>query len=223
MKKVQKLVLCLSSLILLSSCSSRLKAAYEVSLDDVQNPAKISFTKGKPVSINYDTEPTITSFEDDFIKIGWIPDVKFFQFKLINKTNSTIKLLWNEVVFSNIDNTNYKVINGSTKYQDDEKSLLDSSILAGGSITNMVYPSGWVSYETDIGISLLMGINASGWTTPALFPVYIKSDDKNKLKANMHKKYDNKSIKIYMPLLINNEKKEYTFTFKINNLSFKED
>lgn len=93
MKKAFSIFL-VSSLFLISSCAYKVKTSYEYSLQDVDNPDKKQFKETVSFLVNSETEkesPFV--FEDKFIKIHWTPTIKEFNFKLNNKTDSTINKL----------------------------------------------------------------------------------------------------------------------------------
>ena len=151
-KKVFNLFL-ISSLVLISSCAYRVKTSYEYSLQGVDNPDKKEFKETVSFLVNSESEKeTPFIFEDKIIKIHWTPTPKEFNFKLDNKTDSTIKVLWDSGAFITPDGSNYRLINKNKKLNDEEGATVPTPIMKTAFIEDLVYPVGFVSYRNGFSI-----------------------------------------------------------------------
>lgn len=217
-------ILCLFLFLLNSACTYRVKTSYEYSLENVDNPEKREFIKTKSFIVDSEDEKeTPFLFEDDFIKIKWTPTIREFNFNLQNKTNNTIKVLWDSGSFITPDGANYRIINKSKKLSDEEGATIPTPIMKKAFIEDMIYPVGFVSYRRSMSIQ---GYYFPGmWIIPPLLPTFLNEDsDEEQIKREkeLENKFKNKNIKILIPIEINNKIREYIFDFKIENLYFKE-
>lgn len=213
----------LSSLFLFSGCAYRVKATYEYSLENVDNPNKIEFKKTPLFLVNSNLKrDTPFVFEDDFIKINWIPTTQEFNFKLQNKTNGTIKILWDSGAFITPDGANYRLINKNKKLNEEEGPTVPTPIMKTGFIEDLIYPVGFVSYYNSKSIG---GYYVpSGWDIPPILPSYFTEDNEEQQEKKIEKLNESflqKSIKILLPIEINNKVKEYIFIFRIENIYYK--
>lgn len=214
-KKTIKLFISTLCLINISACPSHvMRAYYNLSLESVENPDKINFQKTNPILIKKDEDGTL-NFSDKNINIDWQPTQKYFGFQLKNKTNSTIKLLWNDGVFMDSDGKSYRIANGTSKVSSNQESIVPTPILKDGLIEDIVYPVGWTYYDNTGNLVGLPG----RYKMPDIFPI-VEQNNKQQMRE-IKETYDNKTFKIMLPIEINNQTKEYIFIFKVDSLLFK--
>lgn len=216
-------ILCLFLFLLNSACTYRVKTSYEYSLENVDNPEKIEFVKTKSFIVDSEDEKeTPFNFEDDYIKIKWNPTIREFNFHLLNKTNNTIKVLWDSGSFITPDGENYRIINKSKKLNDEEGPTVPTPIMKKAFIEDMIYPVGFVAYRRSLSIK---GYYFPGmWIIPPLLPTFLKDDYDNEQiqrEKELEDKFKNKNIKILLPIEVGNKIREYIFDFKIENVYFK--
>lgn len=209
-------------MIFASSCTYRMKANYEYSLDNVDNPEKREFIKTKAFLVDSEEEKeTPFIFEDSFIKIHWIPTIQEFDFKLYNKTNDTIKVLWDSGVFITPDGANYRIVNKNKKLNEEEGATVPTPIMKKAFIEDLIYPVGFVTYQRSFSIDGFY--IPARWLIPPLLPSYLREDydsEQEKRKLELQNKFLKKSIKILLPIEINSKVKEYIFDFRIENIYF---
>ena len=199
-------------LVFIQSCGNRMRAIYDYTLENVESPSKTSFKKNKIFSINSFKENEPLVFEDNFIKIEWTPTESRFYFKLENKTNETIRLIWNKGSFVDTNNSNYRIINRNIDLSFDTIETPPTNILKKTFLNDFVYPFELASYSKN------------NWYSDDLLKIFFTTGDseekKQEIKDNINSKFLNKYTKILIPIEIKGEIKEYIFYFKIENISF---
>ena len=215
MKKVQKLVLCLSSLILLSSCSrDYYNAYYDMSLN-IDLPTKINKELGSKTKMDLtDKGKDYFNYEDKDFSIAIKPSNIGFNFKIQNKTDDTIKIIWDNSAMINEDNNTERLLHAGTSYMDGNKTQLPSIIVKHTSILEYVAPQN----------SLRM--NDGEWSTESYFvsTVFGKNIDVKALALKqemvLKNRFKNRIIKLLLPIEINNKISYYTFNFKVDDVNF---
>ena len=66
-----------------------------------------------------------------------------------NNSPNTIKILWDEAVFVNVDGLTSKIIHSGIKFIDKEQSQVPSSIIRGATLVDEIIPSGNISFKED--------------------------------------------------------------------------
>ena len=151
------------------------------------------------VTLKCNTEKDLMKYEDEFVDFEWeITDIP--RFHLTNKTQNTIKLVWNDAVYQDDKGNTQKVMHEGVRFIDKSKDIPESSILSLGNINEIVLPVDHIIYF-------------NGWTIYPLFSDKVK----HKYIKNATDRI-NKNIKIMLPFVIGSDLYEYTFIFKITNV-----
>ena len=166
---------------------------------------KIVFVRGDysakyNVSLKQSSRKNIPIFEDDNINIAWIFGKRQLSFILKNKTNSPIKIDWNQVSYIDVNSSAKKVIHSGVKYVNRNEHMSPTLVPPTAKIEDIIYPSDHISY-----ISGRYG----GWRERPMFP-----------EGEEAKMYEGESFSIFMPMEVNGEVKNYTFTFDIDEVSY---
>ena len=190
---MKKLTFMLFLAVMLASCSAyyHQEDIYKVRLREVEQPENVKeqYSKSK-ITIIAEENETKNSYEDDFIKIIWLPALTEFGFALENKSDNSIKIIWDEAVYIDEDNTSLKVMHSGVKYVDGEKAQPLTVIAKKTKINDLVRPVDNI-YFID-----------NGWHTQSLFSV---------------EKSAGKTVKILLPIQIQETINEYIFSFKITH------
>ena len=130
----------------------------------------------------------------------------FFDFKekdlsvsIKNKTDKSIKLIWDETLFI-VDGSSSKVMHEGIKFANRNEFMPPSVIPTNYTISDVVIPTNNVYYKE--GYYSQYGSTPPSWEKEPLLPSTLNKDSK---------------IQLYMPLIINGETKEYNFTFNVEN------
>ena len=152
-------------------------------------------------------------FEDGNIDIIWIPDEDNFSFELKNKSDSTIKIIWDDSLIITPDNENHRIIHNGVKFNDRDKAMVSTPVIRKGIHRDSIQPSDYIYFKSGRNYE-------SGWDSELLFSksvVYIIDDNAVKMTEKLKSNYEGKKFQILLPLEIKDSKKEYIFTFTIND------
>ena len=190
---MKKLTFMLFLAVILASCGiyHHQEDIYKVRLREVEQPENVKeqYSKSK-ITIFAEENETKNSYEDDFIKITWLPALTEFSFILENKSDNSIKIIWDEAVYIDEDNSSLKVMHSGVKYVDGEKAQPLTVIAKKTKINDLVTPVDNIYYAS------------GGWSKLPLFSV---------------QKSAGKTVKILLPIQIQETINEYIFSFKINH------
>ena len=197
-------------------------ANYKITLWEVErskNAAKKYGTQ-KVDSVSGDSNYNLL-FEDDLVKILWYVDSRSIAFLINNKTNRSIKIPWDEAVYIDENGRNHRVMHSGIKYIDRESPQVPSIIVRKGALEDIVFPTDYVYYESgylDSGWKekpLLTDVDYHSYLMKGTYPTF--DSFKNYVKSNIGKTYQ-----VLLPLQIENIINDYVFTFKIKDVTTKQ-
>ncbi|MBM3236228.1 hypothetical protein FJZ31_08005 [Candidatus Poribacteria bacterium] len=206
MRKQYYASICVAVTILLTGCATY-RVDYDIGLYEVERPAQARERYGEQ-KITKVQEENIEKyyFEDEMVQIAWIPIASRISFVLTNKTDYSIKIVWDEAAFVDTNGMSHRVMHSGVKYIDRNNPQPPSVIVRRGAITDDIIPSDNVYYASgDFG----------GWREEPLLPN--SGTDARALKTKAEK-YSGKTYQVLLPLEIEGIINEYIFTFKINNV-----
>lgn len=97
---MKKILLSLIAAVSITSCAFGPYLTYNVGLSNVEAPADAKTQYGDTKIIKLDVEGKNNyKYEDDYIDIMWIATNTQFNFVLKNKSNYSIKIPWDDVVY----------------------------------------------------------------------------------------------------------------------------
>jgi hypothetical protein len=209
--KFLKTIMIASLLLLMFGCVSY-RALYDISLSEVERPTNAKERYGDQKIISFEEEgKTKFSFEDKMVKVIWIPISTQFLFRLTNKTDHSIKIIWDEAVYVDENGMSKRIMHSGVKYTDRNNPQPPTTIVRGATISDLIFPTDnvyWVSGQY------------GGWRETPLFPnSSITSAQEITDKA---KQYVGKSVQVLLPLKIEDVVNEYIFSFKINDVQIKQ-
>ena len=210
MRRLLLIVTIVLTIVLFSGCS-QFKAQYDISLTRVERPAEAKERYGEQkISTTQEDGVNKFVFEDEMVKIIWFPKRADFVFNLKNKTNNSIKIIWDEAVYVDASGSSGRVMHTGVKYTDRNASQPPSVIVRNGSMDDLVSPTENVYYVSG---------QYGGWRTASLFPQTGNSQSELKQKTDIYK---GKNVQILLPLEIENVINEYIFVFSINDILISE-
>ena len=182
-------------------------ATYDVALSTVESPANAKAQFGETKVVTFQEGATSKyRYEDDYIVIVWYVGLKDFNFSLKNKSNHTIKLNWDDISYVDYKGSVGRVMHSGVKYIDRNNSQPASTIPRGASISDVLIPTDNIYYvEGKYG----------GWNERYLIPCNYSSKEDFAAGASS---YVGSTMKIMMPIMIENVQNDYTFEFTINSL-----
>lgn len=192
---------------ILTSCMSY-QGFYQVGLKEVERPEDAKERYGESKIVNFEEEgKTKYSYEDDMIKIVWLPLSTQFGFTLENKTDHSIKIIWDEAVYVNQNNSSGRVMHAGVKYIDRNNPQPPTVIVKNANIDDIIVPTGLVYYANG---------QYGGWRTSPMFPNRAATQEELNSLAQEN---IGKEVRVVLPLKIQETINEYTFTFKVEDFN----
>lgn len=199
---MKKFIYTLIAATILTSCVSY-RGFYNFGLQNVERPENAKQQYGKSKIVNFKENGKVKySYEDNMIKIVWLPLITQFDFTLQNKTEHSLKIIWDDAAFVNQDGISERVMHAGVKYIDRNNSQPPTVIIKGAKINDMVVPTDNVYY---------ISVEYGGWRTKPIFPN--RANTQEELNT-LTKQYIGKEVKIVLPIEIQGVINEYIFTFK---------
>jgi hypothetical protein len=173
---------------------------YDFALIEVEHPGSAADRYSEPVAVEQDTAGLNRYiYSDSLIAIGWVVDNQNFHFVLENRTDHSIRLIWNEAAFVDSDRTASRVMHEGVRYAARNESQPPSVVPRGGRITDRIVP-------TDRVVE-----SSGGWgSRPIVQPVNAGMGSAHEAQKNIGKKFS-----ILLPLEIQGVVNEFVFTFEI--------
>ncbi len=194
--------------LLLSNCMMMMKIptfywiAYEISLEKVERPAEAKKRYGEQKVFKIEEEDFKYAFEDEMIKIAWLPSAVKIAFIIENKTDYSIRIIWDEAAYVDENGESHRIMHSGVRYINRDSPKPPSVIVRRGKLTDVIIPSDYV-------IS-----GPSGWEEKPLFPNKQVGGDVQELLSKAEK-YIGKTIQILLPIQIENTTNDYIFIFKV--------
>lgn len=185
-------------------------ARYDIGLSQVERPADAQKKYGEYKTTQVQDEGGKTYiFEDDMVQIIWLVSGVGAYFTLANKTDHSIKIIWDEASYVDTTGSNHRVMHSGVKYIDRDSSQPPTIVIRKGTVTDNIVPTDHISFSSG---------EYGGWEKAPLLPSADFALDTLKTQAN---KYVNKTIQILLPLEIEGVVNEYIFSFKIGGVEVK--
>ena len=177
---------------------------YSIELKQVERPAHAKERYGKHEIVRVEEKGvTKYSFEDELMSIFWMPTVSALYFVLNNKTDHSIKIIWDEAAYVDIDGISQRVMHAGVKYADRNNSQPPTVVVRKGTVTDLIVPSDKVDRGKYRMIPYIWAPNA----------------EELKLKAEKH---IGKNIEALLPLQIEDVVNEYIFIFEVQSIEIKQ-
>lgn len=184
------------------------KGFYTVVLENVEHPQNKNVRFGDTV-VNKSLEEGTTSYgyTDSLITIVWQVFDTQFGFNLANNTNHSLKIIWDDAVYIDVDGQSKRVMHSGVKFIDRNNPQPPTVVARGSTINDMILPTDNVYFVSG---------QYGGWHEHPLFYNSAPTQDElTKLSAL----YVGKSVRVLLPIEIEGTVNEYTFTFKIEDFT----
>ena len=136
-----------------------------------------------------------TIIEESNFKISITPTKDYFSIILENQSEKSIRLDWNEIVFVDENNNSQSVTHKGIKYVDANKPKLASVIAPNSILDDIIVPTSRLYYSS----------YDYKWKILAILD-YVHKNGKYPVGTQ---------VKLLIPLIINNVRNEYTFTYDV--------
>ncbi|HCL56668.1 MAG TPA: hypothetical protein DHW82_06625 [Spirochaetia bacterium] len=195
MKKAILFCLLLLSVFYSSACVPAItKTSIRYTLKEVEEPSNLKeqFGESKIVVVNQEAgETEVTQaggfskewkneakyvYENAIFKMKWIYDGIWFYFEFENKTEKTIKIVWDDSVYVGPDNFSSGIVKGDTKYSEMEQSQLPSSVMKKSSFFTPLYPKKYIGMQYNYYPGALGGMSSQRQWTVKPLPIIADKD-----------------------------------------------
>lgn len=164
--------------------------SFELDFRDARYASKYAFTLADRDGL---------SFENDSLRIEFTPSKEGVGFRLKNKTDESVQILWDRVSYVDVEGSSHSVIKGGTQYSERNKSIKPTSIAPNSFVEDIIFPSDYIKYNSYSG----------EYTKKKVFPDGQKSE-----------RYEGEEFSVYMPISFGGKRESLNFTFKIKNVSY---
>lgn len=199
------------------------RAIYNVQLTEVERPQKAKERFGQQIKIQrieqdaaqkYQLKQLEGSnfylFEDEMVSIAWAPLEEGFFFDLSNKTDHSIKIIWDDAAYVDTAGKSHRVVHEGVRFSDKNNSQPPSIIVRRGSIQDSITPSDYIYFF------------GGRWDISPLFPnnnqwPFLIIEDAEVLRAKV-RPYIGKTAQILLPLQIQDTINDYIFVFEVKDV-----
>jgi hypothetical protein len=192
------------------------KAKYDISLTEVERPAQAKQRYGEQ-RIEMVEQEGINKyyFEDEMVQIAWFVGMEQVNFVLKNKTDHSIKIIWDEAAYVDMTGTSHRVMHSGVKYADRNAPQPPTVVVRKGKIDDLICPTDHVYYRK--GYYSRYGSISGGWETNPLLPSFQAGGDEISFRNNANACVG-KKIQVLLPLKIEEVVNDYIFSFQINDV-----
>lgn len=208
MKFKKKLVLSSVLLLLLAGCIHiAIQARYEFNLIDMQRSKRVIDKYGAG---SIDKENLI--FEDKLIKVVFSPQENGIGISILNNSDNSIRMLWDESSYIDFDGSSHRVIHLGTRFIRADQPQPVMTIAAGARLDDLMVPADYAQWETTT--SLVWKTDTSGWNIRPLFPKTARFAYEKEFE-NVISNLDGKTFRVLLSLKVGDNINDYLSTFII--------
>jgi len=204
----KKMLLCFLCLFLFS-CEAFIvhRLNYGIVLSEVERPTDAKERYGEYEIFETEEEGFKYVFEDEMIKVLWLPTSFTIVFRLENKTDHSMRIIWDEAAYVDENGGSHRVMHGGVKYSEKQATQPSSVVVRRGTLSDVIYPTDYVSYTSGA---------YGGWNEQPLLPnEQMGGDPQTLLRAS--EEFIGKTVQILLPIQIEDVTNDYIFTFKIES------
>lgn len=152
---------------------------------------------------NLGTVDTLSSiYEDSLMKIDWTYATSQIEFDLKNKSEQTLKIIWDDAAFISLSNETSKIFHKGIKYTDRENSQPPTSIYKKTNLSDLISPTSYVSYVSG---------QYGGWRSRPLIPA---KGSIWSVKVEYDTSLIGQVMRVVLPVKKDDQTIEYTFLFR---------
>ena len=152
-------------------------------------------------------------FEDEMVRIKWRPAPNDIIFVVHNKTDSPVKIIWDEGNFIDENAVTHRLLHSGIGYEDRNDSHPPTIIYAKDTLEDFVYPADYWQKEESGKKSHK---NQVYWKRGSFLPTHIRGTaDELRTKAEP---FVGKTFQVILAMQINGVRYDYMCTFVINKV-----
>jgi hypothetical protein len=197
---------------------------YDVPMIKVERPIDVKKKYGEIDTVKL-TSDNRYFFSDSLIDAIFVYSPLGIEFSILNKSDQSMKLIWDEAGLIEPDNSLTRVMHNGVKYSERNNSMPASVIPRRGKIEDQATPVSRIYYRE--GVYSQYYSMPGGWENSGIFPWYTKltNADLSPITVNDMNAYRDRSrryigskIGLLLPLQVQDIKNEYTFWFEVKNV-----
>lgn len=178
---------------LLAACAVAMPSAeYDIPLVAVNRPTDVENRWGPYELQLVDTSYT---YEDQLMQVAFVPSGGTFWFRLQNKSEHSIQLIWDEMAYVGPGGRSSGVASGETRMMDVGRSRPPSVVPPGASLVDLAIPT----------MHLVRG------TYGHIILDFVPAD-------STARSYEGKELRLTFPVRVRETVNEYTFVFALKNV-----
>jgi len=143
------------------------------------------------------------TFEDELIEVTFLPVPRQIGLSLRNKSDSALKIEWDQVAIVGLAGRSMKVIHEGVRYAERDRPMPPTTVPPGARIDDLIVPAESVSYSS--GIALSTTYIPGSWIVSPFLP--------DGLQAS---KLVGQEFGLFVPVSVAGKSKEYNFRFRID-------
>ena len=144
-----------------------------------------------------------SSYEDGILSVKWKYGLTQIGFELSNKSEKTIRIIWDDAAFIGIDGETNKVFHKGVKFVDRTNPQPPTAIYRNSVLSDLVSPSSYTKYES--------GPYSGGWVSDPLIPAY---QGKFSNKIEYVSVFIGQTLRVVLPIKVDENLREYIFNFR---------
>lgn len=149
-------------------------------------------------------------FEDELIKVVFSPQEKGIGISILNNSDSSIRMLWDESSYIDFDGSSHRVIHLGTRFINTDQPQPVMTIAAGARLDDLMVPADYAQWETTT--SLIWKTRTSGWNIRPLFPRTGRFTFENEFE-DVISSLDGKTFRVLLSLKVGDNINDYLSTF----------
>jgi hypothetical protein len=184
---------------------------YHFGLASVERPADATTRYGTQTVSSVDSSGVSRwFFEDRLVRVMFAPTARELAFSLTNKSDYSIRLVWDQAAFVNFDQTSNPVMHAGVRYSACRESKPSSVIVKGGILNDLIIGCDRIR-EPSIG---------SSWIVEPLIEdaSFLAKDSASAIRFTQEK-WAGKQFKVLLPIQIQDVVNDYIFTFALVSVS----
>jgi hypothetical protein len=170
-----------------------------------------------------DNDPTMENsyiFKNNELTFKWNPDLIKFIFELENKSDKTIKIIWDNSAFIDENGLSHKIIHSGVKFIDRQNSQQPSIVIKRSKILDSIQPSDYIKWVE--GFYGRYTSFQGEWDEKPIFQKGFSGESYEKGKfSDIVTSKIGKKVRILLALEVSEKQKEYIFEFEVKNASLK--
>jgi hypothetical protein len=192
---------------------------YDISMSEVERPAEAKERYGEQKITSTTEEGNLKYyFEDDLVKIAWLATSSSLSFVMENKTDHSIKIIWDEAAFVDDKGVSQRIMHSGVKYTDRNASQPPTIIVRKGRIEDIIVPTNNVYF--DEGYYGKYYTRKAEWKEKPFFESLQYGGDPKAFENQMRNNVG-KTFQVLLPLEIENVVNDYIFKFKVDSYEYK--